>query len=640
MSLQSQYRPLNPRLGTHYATFVSAFTALLLVLALLEQLGARKLWLSHTMILAPLILYLTVAALTRTLDLHEFFSASRRIPPVFGGLALAVTAIGGVGLFGLTGSLFLIGFDALALAIGWISGFALAAVLFVPYLRKTGAYTLPGFFRLRFNSPLLGAVGGLLLLPPAAILLAAELRIGAFVTSLFASVSFEVAVICGAAAIIATLVLGGLRSLTWTQSVQYTVVLAGLMVPLVVVSVQETNLPLPQLTYGGLLEQTSIREVALGATSATPAPLLEGLPGERPEPATKPFLQAFGALSRTNFVLLAFCVMAGTAALPGLLLRAGAATHTQQSRRLVGWGTLFLGVFVVTAPAYAVFAKHLTLKQIVGTAPSDLPGWIGGLRDAGLADFADRNGDGVIGVAELLISRDGVALSLPIMAGLPFILVVFAAAAGIAATLAAGAAHAFAAGTTLSDDLYYGAIHRTATPGKRLIVARLAMVLLAAGAAWYVTTNDFDVLRAAISALSLAGAAYLPALVLSVWWKRTTKWGVLAAMLVGAGVAGAHMALQLSGGAGLWPGLSGLLAAILGAPAGLATGVAVSLVTPAPSPQIDALVDDMRDPSGEALLDKAMRLAPLRNRPELPITPQMPVTPAPDASETKPDVEA
>jgi cation/acetate symporter len=624
MSLQSQYRPLNPRLGTHYAIFASTFLALLLVLALLEQLGARKLWLSHTMIVVPLILYLVVAALTWTLDLHEFFSVSRRIPPVFGGLALAVTAIGGVGLFALTGSLFLIGFDALALSIGWISGFALAAVLFVPYLRKTGSYTLPGFFRLRFKSPLLGMVGGLLLLPPAVILLAAELRIGAFVTSLFASVSFEIAVFCGAGLIIATLVLGGLRSLTWTQSVQYFVVLAGLLVPLVVVSVQVTNLPLPQLTYGGLLEQTSINEVALGAVPSTPAPMLGGLPGERPEPATKPFLQAFGAISQTNFALLVFCILAGTAAMPSLLLRAGTATHTLQSRKLMGWGTLFLGLFLITAPAYAVFAKYLTLQQIVGITPSQLPGWIDGLRDASLANFSDKNGDGVISASELLMSRDGVALSLPIIAGLPFILVVFAATAGIAATLAAGAAHAFAVGTTISDDLYHGMIHRSATPGKRMIVARLSMVLLAVGTAWYVTTNDFDVLRAAISALSLAGATYLPALVLSIWWKRTTKWGVLAAMLAGAGVAGAHMVLQLSGGIALWPGLSGLLAGALGVPAGLVAGIAVSLATPKPSAEMYALADDMRDPSGEALFDKAMRLAPLRNRPELPVTEQVP----------------
>jgi cation/acetate symporter len=618
MSLQNHYRPLNPRLGTHYAIFVSAFTALVLVLALLEQLGARKLWLSHTMIAAPLIIYLMVAALTRTLDLHEFFSVSRRIPPVFGGLALAVTTIGGVGIFALTGSLYLIGFDALALGIGWIGGFALAAVLFVPYLRKTGAYTLPGFFRLRFKSPLLGGVAALLLLPPALILLAAELRIGAFVTSLFASVSFEVAIACGAGMIILTLILGGLRSLTWTQSIQYTVVLAGILVPLIVVSIQETNLPLPQLTYGSLLEQNSINEVALGAVPTAPQAMLGGLPGERPEPAVKPFLQAFGALTMNNFMLLAFCVLAGTAAMPGMLLRAGTAVHTPQSRRLMGWGTLFLGLFLITAPAYAVFTKYITLQQSVGTSISDLPDWIGGLKDAGLAKFTDRNADGLISARELLMSRDGVVLSLPIMAGLPFILVVFAAAAGIAATLAAGAAHAFAAASSLSDDLYHGILHRSATPGKRLIVARLAIVLLTAGTAWYVTNNDFDVLRAAILALSLAGAAYLPALILSIWWKRVTKWGILAAMLAGSCVATAHAILQLSGGVAIYPGLSGLLAGVLGIPAGLTVGVAVSFATPKPSVELLSLADDMRDPSGEALFDKAMRLAPLRKRSHMP----------------------
>ena len=633
MSLQNQYRPFNPRLGTHYAIFASAFTALLLVLALLEQLGAETLWLSHAMIVIPLLLYLSIAVLTRTLDLHEFFCTSRRMSPVFGGLALAVTAIGGVGLFALTGSLYLIGFDALALVIGMISGFALSAILFAPFLRKTGAYTLPGFFRLRFDSALLGAVAALLVLPPVIILLAAELRIGAFVTSLFASVSFDVAVFCGAALIIATLAIGGLRSLTWTQSVQYTVVMCGLLLPLVVVAIQETNLPVPQLTYGWLLERLAINEIALGTSPSTPLPLLGGLPGELPEPATKPFLQAFGALSRTEFGFLTFCVLAGVAAMPSLLLRSGSAITTEQSRRLMGWGTLFVGFFLITAPAYAVFAKYSVLEQIVGLTPSELPSWIGSLRNAGLADFTDRNADGVISAAELLISRDGVALSLPIVAGLPFILVVFVAAAGIAATLAAGAAHAFAAGSAISNDLYYNFIHRNATHGKRLIVARLAMALLTSGVAWYVTVQDFDVLRAAIAAFSLAGATFLPALLLSIWWRRTTKWGILVAMISGSCVAGAHMVLQLNGTSVLFPNLSGELAAILGVPVGLVSGIVISLLTPQPTPQMKALVDDMRDPSGEALFDKAMRLAPFRKRATPPDEPPIETSEVEDTSD-------
>lgn len=618
MSLQNQFRPVNPRLGTHYAILASMLAALVIVLALLEQLGVRKLWLSHITIIVPLILYLTVSVLTRTLDLHEFFSVSRRIPPVFGGLAFAMTAIGGVGLICLAGSLYLIGFDALAFVVGWVAGFALAGVLFVPFMRKAGAYTLPGFLKLRFASPLVGALGAVLVLPSAIILLAAELRIGAFVTSLFASVSFELAVVFSAALVVVVLVLGGLRSLSWTQGVQYMVAMAGFLVPLFIISVQETNLPLPQVTYGWLLEQLSINEVAIGSTAATPPTLLGGIPGERPEAAMKPFLQPFGALSRGDFAMLAFCVLAGTAVMPALLLRAGTATNTQQSRKLVGWGIVFLGLFLISAPAYAVFAKHLTLSQIVGTASADLPDWISGLRGAGLADFTDRNGDGKIGATELLVSRDGVVLSLPIMAGLPFILVVFAATAGIAASLAASAAHIFAAGSSISNDIFHGALVRNATPGKRLLVARASMVAIAVCAAWYVASSDFDVLRALIAALSLAGASFLPVLLLAIFWKGMTKWGAIAAMLTGIVITGGHMMLQLSGTGFLWPGLSGLLGNVLGIPAGLIAGIVASLLTPAPSPEINALVDDMRDPSGEALYDKAMRLTALRNRPELP----------------------
>jgi hypothetical protein len=57
---------------------------------------------------------------------------------------------------------------------------------------------------------------------------------------------------------------------------------------------------------------------------------------------------------------------------------------------------------------------------------------------------------------------------------------------------------------------------------------------------------------------------------------------------------------------------------VLGIPAGLTVGVAVSFATPKPSVELLSLADDMRDPSGEALFDKAMRLAPLRKRSHMP----------------------
>lgn len=608
MTTLHHYRPVNPRLGTHYATFAAAIAAIVLVLAMVEQLGARKLWLSHVMIVAPVLLYVVVAAITRTLDLHEFFCAGRRVPAVFGGLSLAATAIGGTGFFALTGCLYLIGIDALCLLLGWAAGFAICTALFTPYLRKSGAYTLPAFFRQRFSSPLAGGIAALLLLPPVLLLLAAELRIGAFVVSLFISTSFEMAV--GAcAAVVATLaVLGGMRSLSWTQCSLYIVVAGAFLLPLTILSLQLTNLPLPQLTYGSLLDDLSARELAAGAVQTKPAVLELALPGERPEAALKPLMQPFGAISLSNFLMLMFSFMAGTAAMPSLLMRAGTSPSVFESRRAVAWGTLFLGLFLISIPAYAVFAKFLNLQELA-SAGAATPDWVLGLREAGLADFSDRNNDGQFSVREMLISRDGITLSLPIMAGYPFVVTVLIAVGGISATLAAAGAHALAAGASLSEDLFHGLVHKSATPGKRLLAARLGIIASAGGIAVFVSAQDFDILPFVAWSMSMAASTFLPALTLAIWWRRMTVWGLLASMLAGFAVAGANILLTKVGGAGDWFGLSNLIAAMFGVPAGFAAGAGVSYLTGVPPEATVALADEIRDPSGETIHDRAVRLS-------------------------------
>ena len=54
-------------------------------------------------------------------------------------------------------------------------------------------------------------------------------------------------------------------------------------------------------------------------------------------------------------------------------------------------------------------APGLTIANrtfLAGTPASQLPDWIARLGEAGLADFTDKNQDGVISAAELLVSRD------------------------------------------------------------------------------------------------------------------------------------------------------------------------------------------------------------------------------------------
>src|SRR5690348_5534773 len=213
MSVHSRPRTSNPHLGAYYGIITSAFVSLILMLAMFEQLGIRQTLLAEIMLLAPLGLYLLIAVGSRTLNVEDFFCSGRRVPPLFNGFVLAATAVGGVGFFAYTGTVFFLGFDALAIGLGWTAGLLLAAVLFVPYLRKAGSYTLPSFLGHRFRSRRLRMAASVLQLPPTALLLAAELKIAAMVAALFLPLPFSVAVIVVAAVVAASVLLGGMRSL-------------------------------------------------------------------------------------------------------------------------------------------------------------------------------------------------------------------------------------------------------------------------------------------------------------------------------------------------------------------------------------------------------------------------------------------
>src|SRR5918996_747573 len=112
-----------------------------------------------------------------------------------------------------------------------------ASVLFVPYLRKAGSYTLPSFLGHRFRSRSLRMAASAMQLPPSALLLAAEIKIAALIAAYFLPVSFSLAVLLVAGLIAAIAILGGVRSLTWSGSAQFLVGAVGLAVVVTTVSI-------------------------------------------------------------------------------------------------------------------------------------------------------------------------------------------------------------------------------------------------------------------------------------------------------------------------------------------------------------------------------------------------------------------
>ncbi len=606
MSSHPRLRAPNPHLGAYYGIVTSAIVSLAIMLAMLEQLGWSDDSIAEIMIAAPLGLYLVIAAGAYTQNAEDFFVSGRRVPPVFNGFVLAATAIGGVGFFAYTGTVFFLGFDALAIGLGWTCGLLLAAVLFVPYLRKAGSYTLPSFLGHRYRSRYLRMAASVLQLPPTALLLAAELKVAAMVAAQFLPLSFSAAVILAALVVAASVLAGGMRSLTWTGSAEFITGAVGLAAPLILVSVLLTNLPAPQFTYGETLSALHDAEITAGLTPIVPDPSASALPGTAPLPVAKPFLEAFGALSEGEFALLFLSLALGTASLPSLLARSGVTASVADQRRSVAWAVLLVALFAMTAPAAAAFAKVVMFQDIAKAPVSALPSWVGELSRRGLLHAGDANGDGVIGAPELRIARDGVALALPMAMNLPYVITALMAASGMAIALAAAGSHLFTLSAGLSEDLYR-AIDRRPSALPRLIAAWAAIGASALGACVFLLIADLDPLRAALNAFAFAGATFFAPLVLAIWWPRSTAQGAFAALGAGFVAVMAATAMQaLQGGHG--PFIMAI-ATLVGCGLGLTAGIAGSLIRSRPSEAEAAYCEKMRDPEGEAIYDRAQQRA-------------------------------
>jgi cation/acetate symporter len=600
-------RQINPRLGIYFSIFAAAFAGLTVSLVILEQLGYPDSWVRLIMIVAPAAFAAVIGIASISSAPEDYFASGRRVPAPFNGLIIAVTALGATGLLGITGTFYLVGADALCLPVGFFGGIVLAAILLVPYLRKFGAYTVPSYLSRRFDSRLVGIVAAIVLTIPVMLFLIAELRVGATLVKSLLNVKRGSLIWPAAVAICVTVAPGGMRSLTWSNTAWSLIALIALLIPVSIVSILLTNLPFAQLTYGGLLSGLSGLELANGLEAGRPAAMYVNLPESNAVPIKTPFGAYFGSFGRAGFVVMAFCIMLGVASMPTLLTRAGTAPGVFEARKSMAWAAFLLGVILLTLPAIAVFARYLMLTEIVGKAPERLPEWLLNLFQSGQARIDTQSAK--VTLESVMLRRDSILLFLPALAGLPMVLTYVAASGIVAAALAGSSARLVTIANMLSEDLSNANQPGHSQSSQRLLIARLALALVGGFAAWMALQWTVDPLRLVVWSLSLAASTSLPVLVMSIWWKRINKAGVLAGMLAGLAVSGTCIISDAVLGGPDWFGIDSTMAAVFGVPAAVAAAAACSLLTAAPNRETRALVRDMRVPGGETIHDRETRLA-------------------------------
>jgi len=606
MSLMSRSRLVNPRLGTYFGIFVSALAGLVLLLIIFEQLGTPDASLRWVMLIGPLLLYAAIAAAVFTKDPLDFFAVGRRVPAGYTGLGIASSAMGATGIVAMTGVFFIIGFDALFIVIGGLAGFVLMAVMLAPFLRKFGMFTVPSYLGRRFDSRAVRILCAALIAVPMLLLLAAELRMGSFVAAWLVGQPQSLMVVLLVFCIVLGLVLGGMRSFTWSSSAQAIAAILALIVPVAIVAVMVTNFPLPQLTHGPLLRALVRNEAIQGLPIVEASSFTFMLPGDGMLGVAKRFTAPFGSIGPAAFVVAMLTVAAGVASAPWLLPRVTMTPGVYDTRKSLGWATVFFGLMMLTVASVSVFMRDYLMDIVAAAGPAIVPDWLRHLTELGFAQIDTRSTR--LAFMSFSFWRDTVFLSLPIAAGLPSVFVYFAAAGAIAAALVAAGAVVGALGNVIAEDVINGLSWEPLPSGLRVWVARVAFGLVAVLGGLITLLAPTDSLALLLTCLALTGSTMFSVLVLSIWWKRMNAFGAMAGLASGFGVAVVTML------AGSSIGLEGPLAGLLGIPAGALGTVLASFATPAPNRNILELVREMRIPGGEVIYDREMRLLRLKNR--------------------------
>ena len=641
-------------LGRMYGTYTGGFLAFIVFLAILEQVGVPNKILGYLFVFFTLAVYAIIGVMTRTAEVSEYYVAGRRVPAFYNGMATGADWMSAASFVGMAGTLFLFGYDGLAWVLGWTGGFVLVSILIGPYLRKFGAYTVPDFLSFRYGGNFARFLGVVVLVACSFTYVTAQIYGTGLIASRFLGMSFELAVFAGLVGILLCAMLGGMRAVTWTQIAQYIVLIVAYLVPIIILSTQKFGIPIPQLTYGQAIADITAREQQMLATGLASAAAL------------KPHIEPFINYSPLNFFGIIFCMMVGTASLPHILMRYFTTPSVREARQSVAWSLLFIFLLYFSAPAYAAFSKLEVYTNIIGRDLTAIRPWLFTWGELGLIQICGKNAasidaivaackaiaghPGVVRLQDFVINTDVIVLSTPEIAGLPYVISGLVAAGGLAAALSTADGLLLAIANALSHDIYYKMIDPNAPTIRRLTVARILLVLVAIIAAATAATRPGDILAMVGWAFSLAMAGNFPALVMGVWWKRTTAAGAMAGIVAGFGlclfylvvsryfpgfgvkyagmtsllnpITGAPVvdiakAMALPNAMEAWPTLAHPMAnkvgwfnlnnincGLLGMPIGFLTIIVVSLLGKEPSKEMQAYVDEIRKPRGRTVLEE------------------------------------
>jgi cation/acetate symporter len=443
---------------------------------------------------------ITYWAAKRTKSTREYYAAGGNITAGQNGFALAGDYMSAASFLGIAGLVSLWGFDGLIYSTGWLVGWPIVLFLIAEPLRNLGKYTFADVVAYRLKQTPVRLAAALGTLATVTFYLIAQMVGAGNLIKLLFGFEYGVAVIIVGVVMLLYVLLGGMLATTWVQIIKAILLLGGAFLLCILVLAQFNFNPIALFAKAAeLYNAAAVPAVpAVAATATTPAveavaakPAVDVL---APGPLIKNPWDAFS---------LGLALMFGTAGLPHILMRFYTVPDAKAARKSVFYATGLIGFFYLLT-----FVLGFGAMVLIEGGPSAIKAIDkGGNMAAPMLAFA-VGGQAFLG----FISAVAFATILAVVAGL---------------TLAASAA--------LAHDIWVSVVRAGHAPEKeQLNVARIAAI--AVGIIAIVLGILFEGQNVAFMvglAFAIAASANLPALLLSVFWKKCTTAGAVAAIVVG-----------------------------------------------------------------------------------------------------------
>ncbi len=408
----------------------------------------------------------------RSRSARDYYSAGGGITGFQNGLAIAGDYMSAASFLGISGLVFLSGFDGLLYSIGFLVGWPIILFLLAERLRNLGRYNFSDVASFRLQQRpirLVSAFGSLSVV--LLYLIAQMVGSGKLIEVLF-GLPYEIAVILVGVLMVTYVAFGGMLATTWVQIIKAVLLLSGAtFLAFLVLAGMDFSL--------NLMFESAVAVHTLGDAIMAPGGLVS---------------DPISAIS------LALALMFGTAGLPHILMRFFTVPDAIQARRSVFYATGFIGyfyllTFVIGFGAIVFLAANPEVTDSDGRL-------IGGDNMAAIHLSQALGGDIFLG----FISAVAFATILAVVSGLTL----------------AGA-------TAVSHDLYAHVIRRGDVSETREVrVSKLTTIGLGVVAVLLgILFEQQNIAFMVGLAFAIAASANFPILFLSMYWKKLSTRGAV-----------------------------------------------------------------------------------------------------------------